>query len=83
MIEAELILEFLVLPIFCAHCGGAVDVQSEFDEDVDDMRIGEYACPSCEKPNVFRLPGRILWAAANPDGTSWPRIVGTESVSAA
>ena len=45
------------------------------DEDIDHQRIGDYTCPYCEKPNVFRLPGRILGATATPDGPSRPRIV--------
>jgi hypothetical protein len=56
------VAEPVTLPLPCAHCHGAVEVQLEYVKGFTVMEPVSYQCPYCHKRNAFKAPGRILLA---------------------
>jgi hypothetical protein len=54
--------ESISLPIFCAHSGGAIELQYEAATARDTLLRTAYACPYCRETRPLKIPGRVLWA---------------------
>jgi hypothetical protein len=50
--------ENVSIPIFCAFCHGAVELQYEESREPQDSA---YRCPYCAVENSLSIPGRMLW----------------------
>ena len=69
--------ENVSLPIFCAHCGGAVELQYEAAANRDTLLPATYDCPYCHETNPLKIPGRVLWVTereAKDDITRPPKV---------
>jgi hypothetical protein len=53
--------ENISLPLFCAPCGGAVELQNEVATNRDTLLPATYDCPYCHETNSRKIPGRVLW----------------------
>jgi hypothetical protein len=53
--------EHVSLPLFCAHCGGAIELQYEAATNRDTLVPAAYDCPYCHEANRLKIPGRVLW----------------------
>jgi hypothetical protein len=66
----------VVLPAFCSHCGSAVSIHAELEVESDDVRMGHFYCPSCEKRSLYELPGKILFVnVRDPFSASLGKVV--------
>jgi hypothetical protein len=66
----------VVLPAFCSHCGCAVAIHADLEVDSDDVRVNRFHCPSCEKPSVYELPGKIVFVRVrDPFSESLGKVV--------
>jgi len=52
--------EVITLPVTCAECGGAVELQCERVTNRDTQLPASYVCPRCGKTNHIMLPGRVV-----------------------
>jgi hypothetical protein len=48
--------------VFCAHYGGAVELQYEAATNSDTLLPAVYECPYYHEKNPLKVPGRVLWA---------------------
>jgi hypothetical protein len=51
----------LSLPLFCAFCQGAVELQYEREANPETVHVTLYECPYCHEENPLKIPGRVLW----------------------
>ena len=57
------------LPVYCAHCGGAVTLQMSSWPNTrthalphwSDADRADWRCPYCFKENTGGFPGRLAW----------------------
>ena len=56
--------EITTLPVHCADCGGAVTLQvADWPAAPGEaVERGWWKCPYCDRWNVVRPPGRLVWA---------------------
>jgi hypothetical protein len=53
--------ENISLPLFCGHCGDAIELQYEAATNRETLLAAAYDCPYCHETNPLKIPGRVLW----------------------
>jgi hypothetical protein len=59
--------EPFAIPLFCPHCGGALEVQTTDWQSDEPIVEQAWICPYCGAENLGGLSGRVAWVthAAN------------------